>query len=137
MKFIGRDGKEIEVKAKIDTGADSTSIDTALARELGFGDVLDFFETIPKPTSTDREDLKKLSDEYDKKYKDAYPGLFGVVFTYSSNGFTMRPKITVSFVMDTLEVSARVSVVDRAQLEYPAIIGRKSLSRFLIDVNKQ
>lgn len=34
VKLIGRNGKEIEVEAKIDTGADSTSIDTELAREL-------------------------------------------------------------------------------------------------------
>ena len=75
IKLIGKDGKEIEVEAKIDTGADSTSIDTELAKQLGFGDVLEFFETVPKPTSTNRDDLKKLSDEYDVKYRNVHPDL--------------------------------------------------------------
>lgn len=136
VKLIGKDDKEIEVEAKIDTGADSTSIDTALARELGYGDVLDFFETIPKPASTKREDLRKISDEYDVKYKNAHPDLKGVVFAYSANGFSMRPKIEISFIMDTVRVSSYVTVINRAHLEYPVIIGRKSLRKFLVDVSK-
>ncbi|MEI8348287.1 MAG: sugar-transfer associated ATP-grasp domain-containing protein, partial [Pseudomonadota bacterium] len=48
IKLVGKDGKEIGVEVKIDTGADSTSIDTELARQLGFGDVINFFNTIPK-----------------------------------------------------------------------------------------
>lgn len=136
VKFIGKDGKEKEVEAKIDTGADSTSIDTALARELGFGEVLDFFETIPKLASTNREDLKKVSDEYDAKYKNAHPDLKAITFAYSANGFSMRPKVEISFVMDTVNVPSYVTIVDRAHLEYPAIVGRKSLRKFLVDVSK-
>ena len=43
IKLIGKEGQEIEVEAKIDTGAMSTSIDVELARELGFGDLTEFF----------------------------------------------------------------------------------------------
>lgn len=136
VKLIGKDGKTVTVDAKIDTGADSTSIDTALARELGFEDVLTFFSSIPKPVSTQRPDLKKISDEYDTTYKGAHPDLEGIAFTYSSNGFTMRPKVDLSFVLDTLEISARASIVNRAHLEYPVIIGRRNLSKFLVDVSK-
>lgn len=136
IKLIGKDGKEIEVEAKIDTGADSTSIDTELAKKLGFGDVLEFFETIPKPTSTNRNDLKKLSDEYDAKYRNAHPDLKAITFTYSASGFSMRPKIEMSLLMDTLEIPAYVTVIDRANLEYPVIVGRKSLRKFLVDVSK-
>ncbi len=136
VKLIGKDGKEIETQAKIDTGADSTSIDTELARELGFSDVLDFFETIPKPEARERADLTALSDRYDVQYKGAHPDLDGVSFVYSSNGFSMRPKIRISFIMDTVEIPARVSVIDRSHLEYPVIIGRKHLRRFLVDISK-
>jgi alpha-L-glutamate ligase-like protein len=136
VKLIGKDGREIEVKAKIDTGADSTSIDTELAKQLGFSDVLDFFETIPTPETSERKDLKVISDGYDLKYKDAHPDLKAITFAYSANGFSMRPKIDLSFVMDTLEISTRVTVVDRSSLEYSVIIGRKNLSKFLIDVIK-
>ncbi|QQS15347.1 MAG: hypothetical protein IPK84_03180 [Candidatus Moraniibacteriota bacterium] len=136
VKLIGRNGKEIEVEAKIDTGADSTSIDTELARELGFGDVLEFFRTIPTPNTADRSELRALSDEYDKKYKSVHPDLAGITFVYASNGFTMRPKISLSFILDGIDVPSKASVVERSHLEYPAIIGRKSLRKFLIDASK-
>lgn len=136
VKLLGKDGVEIEVEAKIDTGADSTSIDTELAKQLGFADVLSFFETIPKPVSTNREDLKKISDTYDTKYKGVHPDLEGISFTHSSNGFTMRPKISISLLLDTVAIPARASVISRSHLEYPVIIGRKNLSKFLIDSSK-
>lgn len=136
VKLIGKNGKEITVDAKIDTGADSTSIDTELARELGFGEVLDFFETIPKPISTNRNDLKKISDEYDTAYRDAHPDLRAITFIYSANGFSMRPKIELLLIMDTVEVTTRVTIVSRENLKHTAIIGRKSLQKFLIDVSK-
>ena len=48
----------------------------------------------------------------------------------------MRPKIEISILMDTLEIPAYVTIVDRASLEYPVIVGRKSLRKFLVDVSK-
>lgn len=136
VKLIGKDGKEVEIEAKIDTGADSTSIDTELAKKLGFDEVLSYFETIPKPLSENREDLKKISDEYDKKYKGSHPDLCAITFIYSANGVSMRPKIEISLFMDDLEIPTRVTIVDRANLEYPVIVGRKSLQKFLVDVTK-
>lgn len=136
IKLIGKDGKEIEVEAKIDTGADSTSIDTELAKELGFDDVLKFFETIPKPASTRRDDLKKISAEYDAKFLKSHPDLRAITFTYSANGFSMRPKVDVLLSIDTLEMPVTVTVADRENLEYKAIVGRKNLRKFLVDVSK-
>ena len=137
VKLIGKNGKEVTAEAKIDTGADSTSIDTELAKQLGFEDVISFFSSIPKPTSSERSDLKKVSEEYDTTYLSAHPDLKGIAFTYSSNGFTMRPKVDLSFVLDTMEIPARASIIDRSHLEYPVIIGRRNLSKFLVDVNKK
>ena len=137
IKLIGKDGKEVEVEAKIDTGADSTSIDVELAKELGFEEVLEFFNTLPyPPEGSSRENVSALSAEYDKKYLGAHPDLAGIVFTYSSNGFTMRPKVSLTIIISNTEVPARVSIVDRTHMDYPAIVGRKSLRRFLIDINK-
>lgn len=137
VRLVGKNGKEVTVEAKIDTGADSTSIDTELAKQLGFEDVISFFSSIPKPTSSERSDLKKVSEEYDTTYLSAHPDLKGIAFTYSSNGFTMRPKVDLSFVLDTMEIPARASIIDRSHLEYPVIIGRRNLSKFLVDVNKK
>lgn len=49
----------------------------------------------------------------------------------------MRPKVDLSFVLDTMEIPARASIIDRSHLEYPVIIGRRNLSKFLVDVNKK
>jgi hypothetical protein len=136
VKLIGKDGKEIEVEAKIDTGADSTSIDIELAKQLGFTDALSFFETIPKPTSIDRNNLKKLSGEYDIKYKNAHVDLQAITFIYSANGFSMRPKIEVSLAIDTITIPVHATIVNRENLGYPVIVGRKSLRKFLVDVSK-
>jgi hypothetical protein len=48
----------------------------------------------------------------------------------------MRPKVDLSFVLDTLEIPTRASIINRSHLEYPVIIGRRNLGKFLIDTNK-
>ncbi len=132
VKLIGKDGKEIEIEAKIDTGADSTSIDTALARELGFGDALSTFES----RLGGQDVMKELSKEERQKLFSGIPDLADTVPVKSSHGTSYRPMVRIEFVMDTVTVPAKVSVIDRSGLEYPVIIGRKSLRKFLVDVNK-
>ena len=133
VKFIGKDGKEIEVEAKVDTGAMSTSIDVELAKELGFGDVLDFFEKIDLPTDFAREDAQRIMKELKEKHK--HPDLFDIDIIFSSHGVSIRPKVRMTFIMDELTIPANVNIVKREDLRYQAIIGRRNLGRFLVDVN--
>lgn len=84
----------------------------------------------------ERSGLSRLSDEYDLKYKNAHSDLKAITFTYSASGFSMRPKVEIALLMDTVEVPARVTVVDRTHLGYPVIIGKKNLKKFLVDVSK-
>ncbi len=135
VKLIGKDGKEIEVEAKIDTGAYSSSIDKKLAKEMGFADVLDFFEKIELPTDFAREKAQETMNNLKEKHK--HPDLFDIDIIYSANGVSIRPKIKMSFIMDKLNVPASVNVTDRNELNYPVIIGRKNLGKFLIDTNKK
>lgn len=132
VRLIGKDGKEIEVEAKIDTGADSSSIDTELAKQLGFEDVLKAFEE----KIAGRDILRELSKEDREKLFAEIPGLADTVPVKSSHGYSYRPKVLLSLVLDTIALPAKVSVIDRSHLEYQAIIGRKHLRKFLIDVNK-
>ena len=62
VKLIGKDGKEVEVEAKIDTGAYSTSIDEELAEQLGYGDVLNYFKQIEIPEKITRETGKEIME---------------------------------------------------------------------------
>lgn len=138
VKLIGKEGREIELEAKIDTGADSSSIDRALAEELGYGEALAYFDTIEKVTSKNQEEGESIREELRKKYLvPTQPDLKDIVFVYASNGVSLRPKIGLTLVIDQQEVPANPTVVDRSSLQYRAIIGRRNLSQFLVDVSKK
>jgi alpha-L-glutamate ligase-like protein len=132
IKLIGKDGKEIEVEAKIDTGADSTSIDIELAKQLGFNETLKTFEE----KIAGRDVMKELSKTEREAFFAAIPDLADTASVQSSHGTSYRPMIRIECVIDTLAIPAKVSVIDRSRMEYPVIIGRKNLRKFLIDVNK-
>lgn len=134
VKLIGKDGKEIEVEAKIDTGAYSTSIDTSLAEELGFANVLDYFDKIEKPNEFTREQVKEIEENLRKKYLAGHEDLEDVAVIYSSSGISIRPKVKFKFIMDREEILTKANIVERTELKYPMIIGRKDLKKFLIEV---
>lgn len=136
VKLIGKDGKEIEVEAKIDTGATSTSIDVELAKKLGFEDLIDFFNSIEKPVDFNRDQGKSIEDDLRKKYIGKHPDLADIVIIYSSNGVSIRPKVRTNFILDGVTVFAQANIIDRSELDKDMIIGRKNLGKFLIDVNK-
>ncbi|MDO9231204.1 MAG: sugar-transfer associated ATP-grasp domain-containing protein [bacterium] len=137
VKLIGKDGKEIEVEAKIDTGAYSTSIDTELAKELGFEKTLNDFENIsltgyiinPENESFIKKDILE-------KHKESIPDLDDIAIIFSASGSSIRPVVALELILDETKLFSKVNVTKRNDLKYPMIIGKRSLSKFLIDVNK-
>lgn len=132
VKLIGKEGKEIEVEAKIDTGAGFSSIDTELSKQLGFEKMLEEYEKM----DTSYEKMKNLSPEKRSELFKNIPDLADTAIIHSSHGTTYRPMIKIAIIMDGIEIPAKVSVIDRSNLKLPIIIGKKSLGKFLIDVNK-
>ena len=132
IKLIGRNKKEIEVDAKIDTGAYTSSIDEELARKLGFAKTMDAFNEIGKTY----EDLKDLSGSERWKIYKNIPYISSTVMVRSSHGITYRPIIKLKFIMDKRLVVAKMTVINRSHLKHSVIIGRRNLNRFIIDVNK-
>ena len=132
VKLIGKDGKEIEVEAKIDTGAGFTSIDINIAKQLGFEDVV----VIIEEENIKYEEIKNLSKEEREVIFKKNPDVVDTAVIHSSHGTTYRPMVIIKIIMDNLEIETKVTIIDRSDLKYPAIIGKRNLGKFLIDVNK-
>jgi hypothetical protein len=136
VKLVAKDGKEIEVEAKIDTGAYSSSIDSQLARELGFGELLDYFSSLELPTNFTRDQAGIIEMDLRKKYLGKHPDLADIVVIYSSHGSSIRPKVQLNFSLDNTSIETQVNIAQRTELDRSILIGRKNLTKFLIDINK-
>lgn len=135
VKVIGNNGKELEVEAKIDTGADSTSLDATLARELGFGETLDAFASIDLNGFDLRPDNEpEIKSRLLEKYGKLIPLLDSIAIVFSASGSSIRPIVKLTFVMDGTEVQSKANIVNRKNLSHPMLIGKKDLKRFLISI---
>lgn len=137
VKFVTKDEKEFEIDARIDTGAYSSSIDTKLAKELGFSDLIEKFEKLDLSIyDLNPENEIQIKENILKKHKDSMPLLEDVAIVFSASGSSVRPIVKISFILDSLNIESRVNIADRKTLNYQMIIGRKNLGKFLIDTNK-
>jgi hypothetical protein len=133
--LIGKDGKEVEVEAKIDTGADSTSIDTELARELGFGETVDAFSQIDisgydlKP-----ENENDIKQQFLDEHGDKIPNLENIAIIFSASGSSMRPVIKITFTLEGIELVSKINITNRTNLTQQMIVGKRDLRKFLIQV---
>ncbi len=136
VTFYGKDDKTTATIAKVDTGADSTSIDKEIARKLGYTEVLDIIDSGIIPENVDYEEglkiVRKLNEELTKKHDDVYE----VNLVKSSHGMSIRVNIILKIKIQDTTYETKVSIFDRSGLTYNAIIGRKSLTKFLIDPSK-
>jgi alpha-L-glutamate ligase-like protein len=132
VKLIGKEGKEVEVEAKVDTGAGFTSIDLELAEQLGFGDTVAAYKELQHTY----HDLRKMTVNERWEVFKHIPNVVSLVAVHSSSGSTYRPVIRISVILDNVTMSTKVTIINRAHLKYPIIIGRRNLRKFLIDVSK-
>ncbi len=129
--------KEIELKAKIDTGADRSSIDEDLARKLGYGKVIDEFKEVVKNLEINTSATKEILDEKIKDKLEKWGDDFDTVVIKSSHGASYRLLIKMKIILSGVEIISKMSVTDRSHLEFPVIIGRRDLGRFLVDPSKR
>jgi alpha-L-glutamate ligase-like protein len=135
VRVEGKKKKKAEVKAKIDTGAGFSSVDNELMRELGYSDAIDFFNNYNIPDDLTRDEAKKISKEIGKKI-EKHKDIVGRAIVHSSHGTTLRPTIPVTINIAGRKVKARVNAVDRSNLLYPIIIGRRDLKGFIVNPEK-
>lgn len=137
VKLTSTDGRIIEVKAKIDTGADSSSIDIELARQLGFGLTIDeFYKFDISEYDLQPENKKEIIDDFMKKHGNKIPNLESVAVVFSSSGRSMRPIVKCYFEMDGERISSKINITDRSKLQYAMIVGRRDMKKFLVEVDR-
>lgn len=136
VKLIGKDGKEIEVEAKIDTGAGFSSIDTEIAQQLGFKEVIENFQKQNFPDSLTPEQAREIDNQNKERLLKEVPDLADTAIIHSSHGTTYRPMVKIDIVIGEKVIPAKISIIERSHLKYPVIIGKRNLGKFLIDVNK-
>lgn len=132
VTFYGKDDREVTLEAKIDTGADSSSIDFEVAEALGFGETVAAYRAL----EADWEKLKSLTKDERWELFKKIPDAISTVPIHSSHGTTYRVKIQLEMLLDGTRVPVRPTLIDRSRLDYKSIIGRKNLLKFLVDVSK-
>ncbi len=132
-----------QTKAKIDTGADTTSIDEELAKKLGYDEVIAAFDKIKNKlgipdeidASADRKDMKEQLDAELTKLNNPY--IVGCNSVRSSHGYSMRLYVVIKIRLGDYTFETNANIHNRDKLSYKMIIGRKSLSRFLVEPSKE
>jgi alpha-L-glutamate ligase-like protein len=135
-------GKNKEIfKAKIDTGADRTSIDEELMKDLGYADPIEYFNSFKYPVLQSVEEAKEITRERDEKIAKGeiqeHPLLTSRSIVKSGTGVTIRPILPLKFSISGIELESDVTVIKRNELSYKVIIGKKDLKQFLIDPSKK
>jgi alpha-L-glutamate ligase-like protein len=133
VKLVGKNEKEVEVEARIDTGAGISSIDKELARELGFEEAVKYWEDFHLDRVLSEEEIKELSANETWKKLEQHPDIVGVAKTFSSHGATYRIEIRISLVLNDSPVISTISIANRSGMKYPILIGRRDLKKFLIN----
>ncbi len=133
-------GKSLEIQevaAKVDTGATFSSIDTELARKLGFGTAIDYFNTYSIPTDLTRTQAKEFCAINEPTILHESPDITDISIIKAGNGITIRPIIEAEMVIEGFHLKTKFTVVDRTLLKYPGIIGAKDLHHFIIDPSRK
>lgn len=129
--IISREGRLLEVEAKFDTGARSSSIDFTVAEELGISkELIDHCKKldhldIPKDISKSKE--KKLEKKYKKELKSKFKEVSSVQMSKSSSGFSLRAYISCKIEYNGNIVTTEVNLRDRTGMSCKMIVGLKDM----------
>lgn len=128
---LTREGKTVEVKAKFDTGARSSSIDFSVGIKLGLSKELinkcRELDHIDVPKSISRVEQKSLERKYTNDLKIQFPEITSVQMSKSSSGFSVRAYVKATISYSGKSISTEVNLRDRSGLSCEMLIGLKDM----------
>jgi alpha-L-glutamate ligase-like protein len=133
VKIIGPNKKKIALKAKIDTGAGLTSICEEVARQIGYGEMVDGYNRIIHVKNPKTKNNASQADINERNQLLRLPGVIETAIIRSANGITRRVKVPVKLIMKGRKFDTITTIIGRKHLEYPMIIGRRSLKNYIVD----
>ncbi|HBH46861.1 MAG: hypothetical protein A2445_03265 [Candidatus Jacksonbacteria bacterium RIFOXYC2_FULL_44_29] len=122
---------KIPVKAKIDSGASSSSIDYEIGRQLGYSDVVDYIRQFKLDSPMSEERARTFRRRIRKELK-SHVDVSNVKLIHSASGSTVRVTVPAVFKLKGKIIKSDVNLISRDRLTYPMIVGRKDLEGFLI-----
>ena len=137
ITIYGLNGEEENTKAKIDTGADSTSIDIELAKKLGYEKIIEFQNKLNIPQLNNPSEANKYCKYLREKYIGTIEHLEDFIHIVSSHGISIRLKVKMKIKLGDLIFETKVNLFDRSHLNFKIIVGRKSLSQFLVEPSRK
>jgi len=125
---LSKDGKIVEVLAKFDTGAKSSSIDFGVAEKLGVNKELlekckELDDIKDIPLTITKEDKKKLESEWTAKLKEQFPEVSYARVVKSSSGVSIRAFIGLTLSYNGRSISTNVNLRNRAGLKCEMLVG--------------
>jgi len=121
VKFQYEDNPPIEVSAKFDTGAKSSSVDYEVAKKMGIpSNLLDAADFAIKQEITKdllREEKQMLIKDLSEKH------LIEIDTVKNATGITLRAYIPVKIYHNGRQIKTRANIANRSGLKAEALIG--------------
>lgn len=119
-----RTGNKKHVLARIDTGADHSSICEKLAISIGFKSIV---KELQKLKHIIRNPIKNYRPE--RELLNRIKGVKGAILIRSAAGRTRRVFVPLKIEIADKLIKTKVTIIERTHMEYPMIVGRKDLQR--------
>lgn len=127
--LLSHNGNSIEVLAKFDTGAKSSSIDFDVAEKLGVSkDLLAKCKELESinniPLTISKEEKKKTEEEWTKKLKEEFPSDISYVkIVKSSSGVSLRAFVPLQLSYNGRSINTNVNLRNRKGLACEMLVG--------------
>jgi alpha-L-glutamate ligase-like protein len=133
--ITGKNGIEVKVPCKVDTGAESSSIDMELVKLLGYEDLVNHYVSVvgqEKVADKSKEDRRSF-----KKQLYSHEDVVKVIIIRAASGTDYRVKIELPAKIDEKEFTMHANIARREHLNFPMLLGKRDLKNFLIDTTKK